>query len=72
MKLYGLILGEMLLNHCDNLNNALQTSCLPAEEGQTLADMIVRTLSGLRAEDKFELFCAKVKKMVGDLDVSDP
>ena len=34
--------------------------------------MTVKTLSGLTAEDKFKPFWAKVKRMVGDLDVSDP
>ena len=36
---FGLVLGEMLLSHCDNLNNILQSSHLSAAEGQTVPHM---------------------------------
>ena len=36
---FGLMLGEMLLRHCDNLSKTLQNPHLSAAEGQTVADM---------------------------------
>ena len=69
---FGLVLGEMLLNHCDNLSKTLQNPHLSAAEGQTVADMTKRTLATLQAEDKFTLFWEKVRKMVAEVDVNDP
>ena len=39
---FGLVLGEMLLRHCDNLSKTLQNPHLSAAEGQTVADMTKR------------------------------
>ena len=58
----GLVLGEMLLRHCENLSKTFQKPYLSAEEGQTVADMTKKTLATLRAEDPFELFWEKVRK----------
>ena len=69
---FGLVLGEMLLRHCDNLSKTLQNPHLSAAEGQTVADMTKRTLATLRAEDQFELFWEKVRKMTSELDVKEP
>lgn len=69
---FGLVLGEMLLRHCDNLNKTLQNPQLSAAEGQTVADITKRTLATLRAEDQFELFWEKVRKMTSELDVKEP
>ena len=40
---------------------------LSAEEGHPLADITKRTLATLRAEDQFELFWEKVRKMTSEL-----
>ena len=69
---FALVLGEMLLSHCDNLSSTLQNPHLSAAEGQTVADMTKRTLATIRADDKFELFWEKVRRMVAELDVSEP
>ena len=68
----GLLLGEMLLRHCDNLSKALQSSSLSAAEGQAIADMTKKTLIGLRTEEKFDLFWERVNRMSQDVEVSDP
>ena len=36
---FGLLLGELLLNHCDNLSKTLQNPQLSAAGGQTVANM---------------------------------
>lgn len=65
---FGLILGELLLRHTDNLSRTLQKSC-SACEGQMVADMTKKTLLGMQS---FDLFWEKVKRMAVDVDVSDP
>ena len=50
---YGLVLGELLLRHSDDLSRALQHSSISAAEGQVIASMTVTTL---RADDSFDPF----------------
>ena len=69
---FGLVLGEILLNHCDNLSKTLQNPRLSTTEGQTVANMTKRNLATLRAEDKFKLFWEMVRKMAVEVDVNDP
>jgi hypothetical protein len=69
---YGLMLGELLLNHTDNLSKALQSARISAAEGQKVAEMTVRTLQSLRSEETFALFWNKVTKAACDLGVNDP
>ena len=68
---FGLVLGENLLRHTDNLSRTLQKSC-SASEGQAVADMTKRTLLGIRSEQCFDLFWEKVNRMAGEVDISDP
>ena len=68
---FGLVLGEIPLRHTDNLSRTLQKSC-SASEGQIVADMTKRTLSGIRSEQNFDLFWEKVARMAADNDISDP
>ena len=68
---FGLVLGEILLRHTDNLSRTLQKSC-SASEGQIVADMTKRTLSGIRSEQNLDLFREKVARMAADKDISDP
>ena len=68
---FGLVLGEVLLRHTDNLSRTLQKSC-SASEGQIVADMTKRTLFSIRSEQCFDLFWEKVNRMAVDLDVCDP
>ena len=69
---FGLVLGEMILRHTDNLSKTLQNKRCSAAEGHVVAHMTKVTLSSLRYESNFKLFWAKVVKMVNDVDVGDP
>ena len=69
---YGLVLGELLLRHSDNLSRALQHSSISAAEGQVIAKMMLNTLRSLRCDDSFNLFWQKVTKMADELEVSAP
>ena len=68
---FGLVLGEILLRHTDNLSKTLQKN-YSASEGQRVADMTKRTLHGIRDEESFDLFWEKVSTMASDVDVKDP
>ena len=52
--LFGVALGEKLLNVADNLSKDLQSKDLSAVQGQHMAAVTVATLKGLRCD---EFFC---------------
>ena len=52
---FGLVFGEMLLRHVDNLSRTLQKPC-STSEGWSIADMTRRTLQKMRSEENFDLF----------------
>lgn len=52
----GVLLGELILKHSDNLSKTLQSSKLSASEGQRIATMTVKTLQSLRSDSNFDLF----------------
>ena len=68
---FGLVLGEVLLRHTDNLSRTLEKN-ISASEGQLVADMTQRTLQSMRNEQQFDLFWEKVKRMAEESDVDDP
>ena len=57
---FGLVLGEMLLRHSDNLNKTLQHEKMLAAEGQMIASMTNVTLASLRNDAHYDLFWQKV------------
>jgi len=67
--LFGIILGEMILRHTDNLSKTLQAKMYSAAEGQQTADMVVRTLQKLRDPQQYDMFWMKVTKMSESLEV---
>jgi len=67
--LFGVVLGEMILRHTDNLSKALQAKVISAAEGQKTADMVVQTLQKLRQDREYDLFWVKVDKMAESLKV---
>ena len=60
--LYGVMLGQLILSHSDNLSRTLQKSDISAAEGQQVAELVVRTLQQLRTDDNYHLFWQKVSK----------
>ena len=69
---FGLVLGEVLLRHTDNLSRTLQKKEFPASEGQLVSGKTKTTLVGLRNETKFDDFWEKINQMAKDVDVNDP
>ena len=54
--LFGIMLGELLLRHSDNLSKSLQSPHMSAAEGQKVAAMTVKTLKFLRQTRAFKHF----------------
>ena len=69
---FGFLLGELLLNHSDNLSTTLQATQISDIDGQKLAEMTVCTLQSMRSDDNFKHFWAKVTNMAIDLDREEP
>ena len=69
---FGIIVGERILKHTDNLSKTLQHKDLSATEGQEVADLSVRTLERMRDEQTFELFWTMVQQLALKFDVGEP
>ena len=68
---YGLVLGEMLLCHTDNLSRALKSGHTSAAEGQVIAMMTASTLSSIRNDEHIDLFWEKVNAMATKCDIEE-
>ena len=69
--LFGVMLGELILRHTDNLRT-LQHKAFSAAEGQAIARMTVQTLKSIRSDELFDLFWLKVSSTAESLDVEEP
>ena len=69
---YGLVLGQLLLQHSDNLSMALQSQEMSAAEGQKITEMTFYTLHSIISDAKFEWFWKKVIGLAKELDVDGP
>lgn len=70
--IFGAMLGELILNHADNLSSTLQHKTMSAAAGQEIARMTVQTLKSLRSDAMFDLFWAKVNQFTSTHEVNDP
>ena len=59
---FGVKLGGMIFQHCDNPSRTLQLEDISAAEGQEIAAMTNKTLAGLRSDSNFDLFWIQVNK----------
>ena len=69
--LFSTILGEILLRHCDNLSQMLQSKTMSAAEGQKVGKMVIDTLQSIRNDESDELFWGKVLKCANSLDADE-
>ena len=69
---FGVSLGELLLNHSDNLSRALQASSISAAEGQKIANMTVKTLQAIRTDNEFKLFWLSVSQKAKKFEINEP
>lgn len=69
---FGLLLSEMILRHCDKLSQTLQSPNLSSVEGHEIAMLTVKTLQTLRSVENFNLFWKKVELRRSEWDVEEP
>lgn len=69
---FGLLLSEMVLRHCDKLSQTLQSPNLSSVEGHEIAMLTVKTLQTLRSVENFDLFWKKVELRRSEWDVEEP
>ena len=69
---FGVMLGQTVLSHSDNLSRTLQKGDISASEGQDIAKMTVRCLKTLRTDNNFALFWSKVTKKANQLHIDEP
>ena len=70
--LFGIVIGELILGHADNLSKSLQLSTLTAAEGQRQANLTVMTLESIRSESMFDLLWDRVVQLAHKLEVDSP
>ena len=61
--MFGLVLGECVLRHTDNLSKALQSPKLNASEGQQIAELTCLTRERIRTNECFDEFWEKVLQL---------
>ena len=69
---FGVVLGELVLRHNDNLSRTLQSTNISGPQGQKIAATTQKTLQSLRSEESLRLFWTKVVRMGSELEVDDP
>lgn len=69
---FGLVLGERILKHTDNLSKTLQNQSLTASEGQQVAELTCQTLERIRTAEAFDLFWKNVMLLQEQKGVNEP
>ena len=69
--LFGMMLAETLLRHCDILSRALEAANLSTTDQEELSNLTVTTLRSLRCEKDFELFWDKLDWVMETVDVEE-
>lgn len=54
--IFGVILGERILKHADNISKTLQHRDLSAAEAQAIAELTVKTFQMMKNDEAFSLF----------------
>ena len=70
--MFGLVLGECVLRHTDNLSKTLQSPKLNASEGQRIAELTCLTLERIRTNECFDEFWEKVLQLARQHDINEP
>ncbi len=69
---FGVHLGELILQHTDNLSRTLQSPEMSASEGANVAAMAVATLETIRSDAGFDAFWEIVMLHKRDVDIDEP
>ena len=69
--LFGIQLGQLILQHTENLGKTLQSPTFSASEAQRIASMVVATLQTVRDKGQFDLLWKTVENHSFSLDVEE-
>ena len=69
---FGIVLGERILKHTENLSRTLQNLLLSASEGQEIAALTFQTLAFLRTAASFDVFWDHLVLLQKENGVYDP
>ena len=70
--LFGLLLGERILKHTNNLSKTLQATAMSAVEAYSVAKLCIEVFKKIRTDDDFDLFWELAKTTQNSLEVKDP
>ena len=70
--LFGLLLGERILKHTDNLSKTLQATVMSAVEAYSVAKLCIGVFKKIQTDDDFGLFWELAKTTQNSLEVKDP
>ena len=70
--IFGIVLGDLILQHSDNLSCTLQKADISAAQGQKVTSMTIQTLKSLRSDGNYKLFWKKVTNLAEKLKVLEP
>ena len=70
--LFGLLLGERILKHTDNLSKTLQATAMSAVEAHSVAKLCIDVFKKIRTDGDFDLFWELAKTTQNSLQVADP
>ena len=70
--LFGLLLGEQILKHTNNLSKTLQATAMSAAEAYRVAKLCIDVFKKIRTDDDFDLFWELAKTTQNSLEVKDP
>ena len=68
---FGLVLGQCLLRHADNLSKTLQSLTLTVSKTQQIADLTCKTLLRIRDEESCDLFWKSVILLQESNDINE-
>ena len=68
---FGLLLGEQILKHTDNLSKTLQATAMSAVEAYSVAKLRTDVFKKIGTDDDFDLFWDLAKTTQNSLEVND-
>ena len=70
--LFGVLIGELLLCHSDNLSKILQSKDISAAKAQQIVFMTLKTLEDMKTEERFSALGISAVKIAENFGVNNP
>ena len=69
---FGVVLGERILKHADNLSKTLQHKNISVTEAQSITSLTVKTLQLIRNDNSYELFWELLLRQASQCNIAEP